>query len=235
MTYGWVQRAAHILNDEDQRGEAAVKRRLQGLLGAMTRHQARAGSLTPAVDHFIKVSRSYWPGLFHCYSVPELPRTNRVPIMIWNSPLARSAITNGGRPGGKAPHPPWCCAVRCNWSPMPPRACGPSRGRSLHPTSRRPGGSCASVLRPVVSCARTVVASAAIQHRISRSLRRTYSSSVCHPSFLVPHAHFRGRVGPQFHGRGRSPTRDNSIGNGGSHAPGGRARRGVGGAVPTRT
>jgi hypothetical protein len=76
MTYGWVQKAAHILNNEDQLGEATVKRRLQGLLGAMTRHQARAGSLTPAVGHFIKVSRSYWPGLFHCYSVPELPRTN---------------------------------------------------------------------------------------------------------------------------------------------------------------
>ena len=76
MTYGWVQRAAHILNNEDQRGEAAVKRRLQGLLGAMTRHQARAGSLTPAVGHFLKVSRSYWPGLFHCYSIPDLPRTN---------------------------------------------------------------------------------------------------------------------------------------------------------------
>lgn len=76
MTYGWVQRAAHILNNKDQLGEAAVKRRLQGLLGAMTRHQARAGSLTPAVDHFLKVSRSYWPGLCHCYSVPDLPRTN---------------------------------------------------------------------------------------------------------------------------------------------------------------
>jgi hypothetical protein len=76
MTYGWVQKAAHILNNEDQLREAIVKRRLQGLLGALTRHQARAGSLTPAVGHFIKVSRSYWPGLFHCYSVPELPRTN---------------------------------------------------------------------------------------------------------------------------------------------------------------
>ena len=64
-TYGWVQRAAHILNNEDQRGEAAVKRRLQGLLGAMTRPQARAGSLTPAVDHVFTVSRSYGPGLFH--------------------------------------------------------------------------------------------------------------------------------------------------------------------------
>jgi hypothetical protein len=53
-----------------------VKRRLQGLLGAMTRHHAKAGALAPAVDHFLKVSRSYWPGLFHCYSIPDLPRTN---------------------------------------------------------------------------------------------------------------------------------------------------------------
>jgi len=46
------------------------------LLGAMTRHRAKAGALTAAVDHFLKVSRSYWPGLFHCYSIPALPRTN---------------------------------------------------------------------------------------------------------------------------------------------------------------
>src|SRR5262249_33248527 len=26
--------------------------------------------------HLEKVSRSYWPGLFHCYDVPGLPRTN---------------------------------------------------------------------------------------------------------------------------------------------------------------
>jgi hypothetical protein len=76
VTSGWVHRAAHILNNDSQLGEAAVKRRLQGLLGAMTRHQTTAGSLTPAVDHFLTVSRSYWPGLFHCYSVPDLPRTN---------------------------------------------------------------------------------------------------------------------------------------------------------------
>ena len=76
VTYGWVQRAAHILHNEDQRSEAAVKRRLQGLLGAMTRHRAKAGALAPAVDHFLKVSHSYWPGLFHCYSLPDLPRTN---------------------------------------------------------------------------------------------------------------------------------------------------------------
>jgi len=26
--------------------------------------------------HLDTVSRSYWPGLFHCYVVPGLPRTN---------------------------------------------------------------------------------------------------------------------------------------------------------------
>ena len=76
VAYGWVHRAAHILNNDAQGTEAAVKRRLHGLLGAMRQHQAKAGSLAPAVGHFLKVSQSYWPGLFHCYGVPELPRTN---------------------------------------------------------------------------------------------------------------------------------------------------------------
>jgi hypothetical protein len=53
-----------------------VQRRLGGLLGAMTRHQAAAGTLAPALGHFRKVTRSYWPGLFPCYTVPDLPRTN---------------------------------------------------------------------------------------------------------------------------------------------------------------
>ena len=61
---GWVHRAAHVLNN-DQDGAAVV-----------TRHRAKAGALTAAVDHFLKVSRSYWPGLFHCYNIPDLPRTN---------------------------------------------------------------------------------------------------------------------------------------------------------------
>jgi hypothetical protein len=42
----------------------------------MTRHQAAAGTLAPALAHFRKVTRSYWPGLCACYTVPELPRTN---------------------------------------------------------------------------------------------------------------------------------------------------------------
>jgi len=65
-----------MLKNEDQRSEAAVKQRLHGLLGAMQRHRTKAGTLAPAVDHVLKVSHSDWPGLFHGYSVPALPRTN---------------------------------------------------------------------------------------------------------------------------------------------------------------
>ena len=42
----------------------------------MYRHRGKAGALGPAVDHFHKVARSYRPGLFHCYAMADLPRTN---------------------------------------------------------------------------------------------------------------------------------------------------------------
>ncbi len=73
--FGWVHRAAHVLGQEQVSG-SGIRRQLSGLLGAMERHRARAGALEPAVDHFRKVSRSYWPGLFHCYDTTEVPRTN---------------------------------------------------------------------------------------------------------------------------------------------------------------
>lgn len=74
--FGWVHRAAHILdNPTDQSGDH-VRQQYRGVLGAMSRWRSRAGDLAPAVDHFLKVSRSYWPGLFHCYDVEGLPRTN---------------------------------------------------------------------------------------------------------------------------------------------------------------
>jgi len=70
-----VHQAAHILGAEGATGPA-VRARLGGLLGAMRRHRDAVGELAPAVDHFLKVSRGYWPGLFHCYDAPGLPRTN---------------------------------------------------------------------------------------------------------------------------------------------------------------
>ena len=53
-----------------------VQRRFGGLVAAMARHRACAGDLAWAIDHFCKVTRSYRPGLFHCYAVTDLPRTD---------------------------------------------------------------------------------------------------------------------------------------------------------------
>ena len=74
--YPWVHKAAHILNNHDAEDAATGQRRFDGLVGAMTRHRDSAGDLSDAVEHFGKVSRSCRPGLFHCYSVPDLPCTN---------------------------------------------------------------------------------------------------------------------------------------------------------------
>jgi hypothetical protein len=75
LAFGWVHKAAHILGT-DGSDAATARRQLGGLLGAMARHQGAVGNLAGAVAHFLKVSRSYWPGLFFCYTVADLPRTN---------------------------------------------------------------------------------------------------------------------------------------------------------------
>jgi hypothetical protein len=74
--YAWVFRAAAVLANLAGLPGAAVKASYRGLLGAMTRHAARAGDLRGALGNFRKVTRSYWPGLFHCYDVPDVPRTD---------------------------------------------------------------------------------------------------------------------------------------------------------------
>jgi hypothetical protein len=74
--YDWVFRAAAILANVAGRTGAAVKASYRGLLGAMARQGERAGDQGGALGHFRKVTRSYWPGLFHCYDVPDLPRTD---------------------------------------------------------------------------------------------------------------------------------------------------------------
>jgi hypothetical protein len=74
--YDWVFRAATILANVAGLTGAAVKASYRGLLGAMARNAGRAGNLSGALGHFRKVTRSYWPGLFHCYDVDGLPRTN---------------------------------------------------------------------------------------------------------------------------------------------------------------
>jgi hypothetical protein len=74
--YGWVHAVATLLENEDELTGSEVRRRLEALLAQIRDDQATVGVLRPAVAHFLKVSASYWPGLFHCYDVTGLPRTN---------------------------------------------------------------------------------------------------------------------------------------------------------------
>jgi len=72
----WVQQAAQVLANHEGHSAPQVRARYQDLLAQMAADRAAAGALAPAVEHFLKVSTSYAPGLFHTYAHPGLPRTN---------------------------------------------------------------------------------------------------------------------------------------------------------------
>ncbi len=74
--HGFVHRAAHLLANHDQVETPALQQTYQHLLAELRTAQPSLGSLADAVAHFRTVTASYWPGLFACYDVPDLPRTN---------------------------------------------------------------------------------------------------------------------------------------------------------------
>jgi len=77
VAFGWVHRAAAILRNRKGFDSAEVRRRFVGLMGAIERHHRDAAEgLGDAIGHFLKVTRSYWAGLFACYDTVGLPRTN---------------------------------------------------------------------------------------------------------------------------------------------------------------
>ena len=76
QAYALVHQAAHVLaNHEDEKGQA-VRERYKRVLDTMREQQASLGTLGEAIGTFLKVTESYWAGLFHCYDVADLPRTN---------------------------------------------------------------------------------------------------------------------------------------------------------------
>jgi hypothetical protein len=73
--YARVHEAAHLLGNAEGRSAAEVRHAFDALLATMAQEEAHLGTLAPAVAHFRKVTASYGPHLFHCYTVPDLPRT----------------------------------------------------------------------------------------------------------------------------------------------------------------
>jgi hypothetical protein len=74
----WVKRVARLLENQAQRSVPQLRDRLADILSQI--RAAAAGTKDRAVreqlQHFVKVTQSYRPGLFHCYAVADLPRTN---------------------------------------------------------------------------------------------------------------------------------------------------------------
>ena len=76
QAYAWLYQAAHLLANAEQRDVSTLQQEYQQLMETMKEQQDRLGTLAPAVAHFRKVTQSYWDGLFRCYQVKNLPRTN---------------------------------------------------------------------------------------------------------------------------------------------------------------
>jgi hypothetical protein len=77
-SYQWVKRVARILKNEEHLPAKQVRRRLTQLLVRVRRAAATADEPTVAAGlrHFLKVTKSYRPGLFYGYDSADLPRTN---------------------------------------------------------------------------------------------------------------------------------------------------------------
>jgi hypothetical protein len=68
----WVYRAAHLRNN----AVAQIPADYQALLREIAAGDEAPSWLVQAVTQVDQVTTSSWPGLFHTYTVPDLPRTN---------------------------------------------------------------------------------------------------------------------------------------------------------------
>ena len=70
-----MHRAAHILSNDEHRTATKVRQTYETLLTEMEQTPLSSEPLTVMLSTFRKVTVSYWPGLFHCYDLADLPRT----------------------------------------------------------------------------------------------------------------------------------------------------------------
>jgi len=74
--YGLVYQAAHPLANHEQHTGAQVRETYLAWVKQMQEQKASLGPLSTTIDHFAQITENFAPGLFECYDVPDLPRTN---------------------------------------------------------------------------------------------------------------------------------------------------------------
>ena len=72
----WIHQAVTILDNEEHLPVSFVQQRFGAWMIFMSDHKEQLGSLADSINHLLKITRNYWSGLFHCYRVENLPKTN---------------------------------------------------------------------------------------------------------------------------------------------------------------
>ena len=101
---GIIRHVAHRLDTDS--ASAPVKRVLRTYLNRLQRNAPRRGRGAATgrfVDHVVGVSNRYWPGLFHCYDHPLIPRTSNELEGFFGSSKRGARMTTGRKStaGGK--------------------------------------------------------------------------------------------------------------------------------------
>ncbi len=96
----WIHQAVTILDNEEELPVLFVQQRFGAWMVFMSDHKAQLGSLADSSNHLLKITRSYWSGLFHCYRVANLPKTNNDLEQVFGSFRHHTRRTTGRK---KAP------------------------------------------------------------------------------------------------------------------------------------
>jgi hypothetical protein len=77
-SYRWVKRVVRVLENKQKQLAKQVRRGMSALLSKIRQAAEQTKDLAVAeqLRWFVKVTRSYWSGLFHCYGSSDIPRTN---------------------------------------------------------------------------------------------------------------------------------------------------------------
>ena len=128
--YGQVWAVARILANEVGLSGAGVRQALETALAALAPREGQSAWLQEALAEFCKVTASYWPGLFHCYDLEGLGRTNNDLEQFFGSWRWYERRASGR---ARAPR-----ARRCSWG----RPVWPAQFRFAHqsPVGRGSGG-----------------------------------------------------------------------------------------------
>src|SRR5437764_6019259 len=74
--YKLVHQAAEILANPEQHTGTQVRERYLAYVRQMQKQKAHVGPLGEAIEHFCHITDNFAAGLFQCYDVEGLPRTN---------------------------------------------------------------------------------------------------------------------------------------------------------------